>query len=153
MALFSITIRWNLFTPWFSCFLLRFEWKRKIYIKKKIGRSEFCCLVFCCCCNQLWNKLWKGSFIENVQPTWRDPKQWKQEILSYSMIIVFKRTWPPAAHAATRANFLFSLIKRLAAVVTSRTPVAPNGWPILNDPKVRKFIFISLKVITNLPRC
>lgn len=34
--------------------------------------------------------------------------------------------WPPAAHAAIRANCPFSLIKRLAAVVANLTPVAPN---------------------------
>lgn len=36
-------------------------------------------------------------------------------------------TIPPAAHAATSAYCPFSLASRLAAVVTNRTPVAPNG--------------------------
>ena len=38
-------------------------------------------------------------------------------------------TSPPAAHAVTIARSLSSWMRRLAAAVTNRTPVAPKGWP------------------------
>lgn len=44
---------------------------------------------------------------------------------------------PPAAQAATRANCPSSLASLFAAVVTSLTPVAPNGWPSDKDPPHR----------------
>lgn len=43
-------------------------------------------------------------------------------------------TRPPAAQAATRPYLPPSFSSLLAAVVTSRTPVAPNGWPIDSEP-------------------
>lgn len=43
-------------------------------------------------------------------------------------------TSPPAAQAATSPYLPPSLSSLLAAVVTNRTPVAPNGWPIDNEP-------------------
>ena len=46
-------------------------------------------------------------------------------------------TKPPAAQAATSANCPSSLCSRLAAVVTRRTPVAPNGCPRESDPPHR----------------
>ena len=50
------------------------------------------------------------------------------------MQYITKPTCPPAAHAVTSAKRPPSLISRLAAVVTRRTPVAPNGWPIDREP-------------------
>ena len=46
-------------------------------------------------------------------------------------------TCPPAAQAATSAYVPSSLMSRLAAVVTRRHPVAPNGWPIESEPPQR----------------
>jgi len=66
---------------------------------------------------------------------------WDDERVKHGIQSIYNRanlemctTCPPAAHAVTSAKRPPSLISRLAAVVTSRTPVAPNGWPIDNEP-------------------
>src|SRR5690606_10168903 len=45
--------------------------------------------------------------------------------------------WPPAAQAVTSASSPSSCSRRLAAVVSRRAPVAPNGWPSESDPPQR----------------
>ncbi len=47
-------------------------------------------------------------------------------IFEYKKNGIYKLTCPPAAQAAIRANCPFSLCNLFAAVVTNRTPVAPN---------------------------
>ena len=62
------------------------------------------------CFRKLINLEWKGSFNGEIH------------------------TRPPAAQAATRANWPSSFFNLLAAVVTKRTPVAPNGCPSDREP-------------------
>src|SRR5690625_7053506 len=50
---------------------------------------------------------------------------------------------PPAAHAALSAYRLFSRTSRLAAVVSSLTPVAPKGCPNESEPPRVLHIYIA----------
>lgn len=57
---------------------------------------------------------------------------------------------PPSAQAASKAKRWFSLCNLLLAVVTSRPPVAPKGWPMEREPP-RVFILSMLTEPTGLP--
>mmetsp|Transcript_11168 Transcript_11168/g.29073 ORF Transcript_11168/g.29073 Transcript_11168/m.29073 type:complete len:206 (+) Transcript_11168:290-907(+) len=58
---------------------------------------------------------------------------------------------PPSAHAAMRAKRPSSRMRRLAAVVTRRAPVAPNGWPSESEPPCTLNLSIGTAPTLSMP--
>ena len=83
---------------------------------------------------------------KRIHPVVLSIKQSRSE--SYIQSIL---TCPPPAQAATRAREPFSSRSLLAAVVTSRAPVAPNGWPMEREPP--QLFSFSMGMAPNLGRC
>ena len=84
-----------------------------------------------------------GAYAPNAPPAY-GPGSWHLQMRCNNATIKNSTNWitnprrrgtcPPAAQAVTSAKRPPSLMSRLAAVVTRRTPVAPNGWPIDREP-------------------